>query len=175
MGGTARNFGLFFLISISVSIVAVDEKRLGWSVRAAERVSAVVLPQVPRQVSVPVGRRLRVAGVLGRGPRRGGGAGPVRDRSRSPEGLPGTRRGLLPSCAPEETAARRGAAVRRGGRCGGRYPAEGAALKSGSLLPPLSIPPAPGPRVSLPERGARARGSPGAVRSLPRLQRGSPL
>lgn len=51
--------------------------------RAAERVSAVVLLQVPRQVSVPVGGRLRVAGALGRGSLRR----PQRSRAR-PEPQP---------------------------------------------------------------------------------------
>lgn len=138
--------------------------------RAAERVSAAVLPQVSRQGSAPAGRRVRVPGVAGRGPRAGRrGAGPGRGCSRSPNGLPGSCRGLLFSFTPEETRPRRGAAVRRGGRWGGRYPAEGVALKSGSLLPSLSIPPSPGARFSLPELGDRARGSSGAVRSPPRL------
>lgn len=170
-GWDCEEFRALFLISISVSVIAVDEKRLGQSVRAAERVFAAVLPQVPRQGSVPAGRRVRVPGVAGRGPRAGRrGAEPGRGCSRSPEGLPGSSRGLLFSRALEEPRARCEAAVLSERRALGRQvPGRGSRFKIGEPPPSPEHPPSPGARISLPARGDLARGSSGAVRSPPRL------
>lgn len=163
MGGTARNFGLFFkYLYLYLSLRWI---RRGWASPCGIRRECPpsFSCRSPGRSLCPPAAALGWRGWWAGVPAPAGGEpGPSGAAAGVRRGCRGAVKGFCSPALRRRPDRAAGQPCGEEGAGGGRYPAEGAGLKSGSLLPPLSSPPAPGVRQESPCRNAGI-GSGGAL------------